>query len=83
MSMTGFRYLAHLSKLIAAAKHNDSMINIVGVSIIFFGGYIVKSPVFDKHLNHDFSSVSANNTRIDMRSLTENETPQRTMKDVT
>jgi hypothetical protein len=57
MSMVGLSLLARLNKLIAMAKHCDPMTTMGGINIILFGDYIQYSPVFDKPLYYDFSTM--------------------------
>lgn len=80
MSMVGLSLLARLNKIVSTAKHCDPMTAMGGINIIFFGDYIQYSPVFDKPLYYDFSKTSVDQTKVNSRSLTENEIQQKSAR---
>jgi hypothetical protein len=79
MSMVGLSLLARLNKLIATAKHCDPMTTMGGINIILFGDYIQYSPVFDKPLYHEFSTM-VNKASGDKKLPTEREIQQKSAR---
>jgi len=80
MSMVGLSLLGRLNKLVAAAKHCDPMTTMGGINIILFGDYIQYSPVLDKPLYYDFSTIGAKNTKQSTKLPTENEIQQKSAR---